>query len=122
LLEAPEPHPGDHETLVGPTGSLSRKVANDLALNWIGLPTNADVDLTVDHDAGKGVLKVSIACLAGTTVTVTPVGTATSGGSITLNNQDLTSCGEATAVISNVKVTSATPKKITRTDYTIDVT
>jgi hypothetical protein len=96
-------------------------VANDLALNWIGLPTGGDVDLTVTHDAGKGALKVSIACLDGTTVTAIPVGTATSDADVVLNNQDLTLCDEATAVISNVKVTSATPKTITRTDYTISV-
>jgi hypothetical protein len=116
-----DPHPGDHATLVGPTESLVRKVANDLALNWIGLPTTANIDLTVTHDGGKGVLKVSIACRAGTTVTVTPVGTATTTADAQILGANLNGCDDATAVISNVKVTSATPKKITRTDYTISV-
>jgi hypothetical protein len=116
-----DPHPGDHAVLVGPTDSLVRKVANDLALNWIGLPTTANIDLTVTHDGGKGVLKVSIACRAGTTVTVTPVGTATTTADAQILGANLNGCDDATAVISNVKVTSATPKKITRTDYTISV-
>jgi hypothetical protein len=108
-----------HGALGAPPDSLSRQIANDYALNWIGLPVGgAAFDVTVTHDGGAGVLKVSVACRTGTTVTVTPVGTATSSADAS-TTVDLTTCDAATAVISNVKQTSPTPTKITRTDYTI---
>ena len=109
---------GDHANL-GVSDSLSRQIPNDYALNWIGLPVGGGTfDLTVTHDGGAGVLKVSVACRAGTSVTVTPIGTATSSTDANAT-VDTGACGEATAVISNVKQTSPTPKAITRTDYTI---
>ena len=109
----------DHANLGATPDQLSRQIPNDYALNWIGLPTSgAPFDLTVTHDGGAGVLRVSVACRTGGSVTVTPVGTATSStdASATLNAG---ACNEATAVISNVKQTSPTPNSITRTGYTI---
>jgi ATP-dependent DNA ligase len=115
-------HPGDHDTLGPLDEPLPRKIANDLSMNWIGLPTQNNLRVQVTHDGGKGVLKVSIACRNGNEVTVEGSGTATSGDpEVDLQNLDLLVCEEATAVISNVKVTSATPKKTTRTDYTIAI-
>jgi hypothetical protein len=99
---------------------LPRKIANDLSMNWIGLPTQNNLRVQVTHDGGKGVLKVSIACRNGNEVTVEGSGTATSSSpEVEFLNLTLAPCEEATAVISNVKVTTATPKKTTRTDYTI---
>jgi hypothetical protein len=114
-------HPGDHATLVPTDPPLNRKIANDLSMNWIGLPDEQNgIDVTVTHDGGKGVLKVSIACRNGNEVTVEGSGTATSSSpEVEFLNLTLAPCEEATAVISNVKVTTATPKKTTRTDYTI---
>ena len=114
-------HPGDHETLGPPLDSLSTKLANDFALNWIGLPTQNGLEVRVTHDGGKGVLKVSVICRDGEDVTVKKSATATSTSDADLPNLGLGPCEEATAVISNVKMTSATPKKTTRTDYTIEV-
>ena len=110
---------GDHASLGATPDSLSRQIPNDFALNWIGLPVGgAPFDLTVTHDGGAGVLRVSVACRTGGSVTVTPIGTATSSTDANAT-VDTGACGEATAVISNVKQTSPTPKAITRTDYTI---
>jgi hypothetical protein len=111
----------DHANLNAAPDSLSRSVPNDLALNWVGLPTEASLDLSVTHDAGKGTLRVSIACRTGGAVTVTPVGTATSSVDAALAGVDLSGCDEASAVISNVKLTDPTPRSITRTDYTIAI-
>lgn len=114
-------HPGDHETLGPPQDSLSRKIANDFALNWIGLPTQNGLEVNITHGGGKGVLKVSVICRDGAEVRVEETATATSTSAADLPNLGLGPCDEATAVISNVKMTSATPKKTTRTDYTIEV-
>jgi len=123
-VQAPpgDEHPGDHATLGPLDEPLSRRIANDFSLNWIGIPDQNGIDVTVTHDGGKGVLKVSIACLNGNEVTVEASGTATSGSpEVELQNLGLGPCDEATAVVSNVKVTSATPKKVTKTDYTIEL-
>jgi hypothetical protein len=109
----------DHATLGGAPDSLSRAIPNDFALNWIGLPTAAGTDLMVTNDSGKGVLRVGVACLAGDAVSVTPIGTATRSDDAARSGLDLSGCDAASAVISNVKMTAATPSSITRTDYTI---
>ncbi|HET6713659.1 MAG TPA: hypothetical protein VFI59_08115 [Actinomycetota bacterium] len=109
----------DHATLGAAPDSLSRTIPNDFALNWIGLPTAAGTDLTVTHDRGKGVLRVGVACLAGDAVSVRPIGTATRSDAAARSGLDLSGCDAASAVISNVKMTAATPTSITRTDYTI---
>jgi hypothetical protein len=114
------PHGGDHSSL-GPTpDDVSGRIANDYALLWVGLPTDAGVDLTVAHDGGKGVLQVSVACLASGAVTVTRVGKATRSADATAT-VDLDACDQASAVISNVKQTGPTPKSVTKTGYTITI-
>ncbi len=110
----------DHATLGAAPDSISRTIPNDFALNWIGLPTAAGTDLTVTHDGGRGVLRVAVACLESGSVSVTPAGTATPSGDAAASNLDLSGCDAASAVISNVKLTAATPSSITRTDYTIE--
>jgi hypothetical protein len=114
--------PNDHANLNAVPDSLSRSIPNDFALNWVGLPTAAGLDLTITHDGGRGVLRVSIACRNGGAVTVTRVGTATRTRDAALAGVDLSACDEASAVISNVKLTDPTPRSITRTDYTIAIT
>ena len=113
--------PNDHANLNAAPDSLSRSIPNDFALNWVGVPTAAGLDLTITHDGGRGVLRVSIACRNGG-VTVTRVGTATRTRDAALAGVDLSACDEASAVISNVKLTDPTPRSITRTDYTIAIT
>jgi len=112
--------PNDDHATLGAADSISRRIPNDFALNWIGLPTAAGTDLTVTHDGGRGVLRVGVACLAGDSVSVTPVGTATKSGDAAASGLDLSACDAASAVISNVKLTAATPSSITRTRYTIE--
>lgn len=111
----------DHATLGAAPDQLTRSIANDLALNWIGVPTAAALDLTVTHDGGKGTLRVSIVCRTGGAVDVISAGTATRTNDAAAAGVDLSTCDEASAVISNVKVTDSTPKSVTRTDYTIKI-
>jgi len=111
--------PNSDDTALGPVDSLTRQIPNNYALNWIGLPAGGGaIDLTVTHDSGDGVLRVSVACLTGSGVRVFPVGTATASANAAAT-VDTSSCDDATAVISNVKQTSPSPRSITRTDYTI---
>ncbi len=57
----------NHASVGAVAATLSRQIANDYALNWIGLPVGAPFTLTVTHDGGAGVLKVSMACRTGKT-------------------------------------------------------
>ena len=102
--------PDDMYSLPGDPGN-NRKLANDYALHWVGLPTTSDVDLVVDPVGGGARLRVSIACLTGDTVTVLAVGTATGPPRLSAMNYDASLCDAASVVISNVKQTSPTPKK-----------
>ena len=127
LQEGPQ-YPGNFTGLPDDMYNLSiggpvnhRRIANDFSLNWVGLPSNNDVDLVVDPAGNGAKLRVSIACLTGNTVTVHTVGTAT-GPEISLDNLDASLCDAATVVISNVKQTGATPRRMTKTTYDISVT
>jgi hypothetical protein len=112
----------DHASLGGAPDSLSRRLANDFALNWIRLPVGGgSFDLTVAHRGGRGKLRVSVACRSGSSVTVTSAGTATRANDAVEPNVDVSGCDEASAVISNVKQTSPTPRSVTRTDYRISI-
>ena len=112
----------DHASLGGAPDSVARQIPNDFALNWIGLPTGGgSFDLTVTHDGGMGLLRVSVACRTSGSVTVTSAGTATRTGDAFEPDVAVSGCDEASAVISNVKQTSPTPTSVTRTDYTISI-
>ena len=111
-------HPGDVANLVGLPDQFDDDVANDFALDWIGLPTQAGVDLTVTRTDGTGIFRVSVACRIGQNVEVFPIGTAS--GTPASGSVNLAACDEASAVVSNVRMTSATPTQTTRTDYSIE--
>ena len=111
--------PDDMFTLSSTDSRSGRKIANDYAMNWVGLPTGEnDLPITVDVTNGKGALQISVACLDGDEVTVQPVGKATLANDASAS-VDTSACDQASAVISNVKMTSPSPKAITKTTYTI---
>jgi hypothetical protein len=114
--------PNDDLFNLGASDSATgRQIANDFALNWVGLPTVSGLDLAVTHQGGTGILEVSIACRTGNAVTVTHVGTATPAHpNLTEAAYDGSGCDEASAVISNVKMTSASPSSVTKTTYDIE--
>jgi hypothetical protein len=113
---------GDHASLNAAPDTLSKKIANDYALNWIGLPTGGAFDLSVTLDGGRGVLRVSLACRSGAAVSVTSAGTATSSRDAVVNGFDPGTCDEVSAVISNVRQTAPSPRTVTRTRYTTSIT
>jgi hypothetical protein len=101
--------------------ATGRQIANDFALNWVGLPTVSGLDLAVTHQSGKGILEVSIACRTGNAVTVTSLGRATPAHEVaSVTGYDGSGCDEVSAVISNVKMTSASPSSVTKTSYDIE--
>jgi hypothetical protein len=110
--------PADLFTLAGTDQATGRKIANDFALNWVGLPTMNGIDLTIDVTAGQGILRASVACLTGDTVTVQSVGDATLSSDAT-TTVNAGGCNQVSVVISNVKRTAPSPAAITRTTYTI---
>jgi hypothetical protein len=112
--------PNEDNLDLGIGDERSRKIANDYAINWFGLPTQAGVDVQVVHDGGKGILAVSVACRTGGAVDVDDVGTATRSGAAA-GTVDLSSCDEASLVVSNVKQTSPSPRRLTKTRFTVAV-
>ncbi len=112
----------DHVALGSSPDSATRSIANDYALNWIGLPVGGTYDLAVVHDRGTGRLRVSVACRQGTAVRVTQVGVAKASNDAALDGFSPGPCDEVTAVVSNVRQTSPTPRSITKTRYTISIT
>ena len=97
-----------------------RQIANNFALNWVGLPSVSGIDLTVTHQSGAGELDVSIACRTGNTVTAYYVGRATSADPVaSTTGYDASGCDDVSVVISNVKMTSASPSSVTKTTYDI---
>ena len=114
--------PNDDLFNLGASDSVTgRQIANDFALNWVGLPTVSGLDLSVTHQGGTGLLEVSIACRTGNAVTVTSVGRATPADPVaSVTGYDGSGCDEVSAVISNVKMTSASPSSVTKTTYDIE--
>jgi hypothetical protein len=112
--------PRDLFKLTASDSADGREIANDFALNWVGLPTVSGIDVTVDHQSGTGILDVSIACRTGQTVTVTFVGRAKPATPIAQElGYDGSGCDDVSVVISNVKQTSASPSSVTKTTYDI---
>jgi hypothetical protein len=97
------------------------KVANDYALDWIGLPTDQGAfDLTVDVTSGGGKLRTSIVCRTGDTLTLlkpTQVAKGTTDAAFT--SVDPTGCDTVVAVITNENQTKSSPKKITNANYSL---
>ena len=105
---------------------LPRSIANDFATNWIGLPTGGGggaFDATITVDSGVGRLHVSLVCRTGDKLTVDDLGVATTSSPVTTSSQfDTSGCDDASAVISNVAMTQASPTSKTTSAYTIDLT
>lgn len=103
------------------TTRTGRTIANNFALNWVGLPAVSGLNLSVTHQSGKGILEVSIACRTGKAVTVTSVGRATPAHEVaSVTGYDGSGCDEVSAVISNVKMTKPSPSSVTKTTYDIE--
>jgi hypothetical protein len=100
---------------------LSGSIANDFATMWVGLPITGPYPVTLSVTRGVGMLKTSIVCREGTKLIVLDIGTATSGGARHVPDYSTTGCDEVTAVISNVKETSPSPRRKTLTNYTLDL-
>ncbi len=112
----------DHRTVAnGDTETFT--LPNDYATHWIGLPSSGSYPITVRVDAGVGRMRVSVACLGGgDTLTITPLGTASAGNLVSVGAYSTTGCNEVTAVVSNVRMTKASPRSKTTTTYEVDLT
>jgi hypothetical protein len=110
--------PGDMFSLGATDSEAGRDLANDFALNWVGIPSSAGLGIEVNVTHGMGRLRVSVACLTGDEVTVQPVGEATQSSDANAT-VDTSGCDEASVVISNVKMTSPSPTTVTKTTYSI---
>jgi hypothetical protein len=116
-----------YAALAGPNGNTvslgdglsHRAIANDYALNWIGLPNDASLHLTLDVTDGAGELRASIACRVGTAVTVLAPGTKVAHRSTNavFTGVDTSPCDQAVLVITNGHQTKANPHVKTLAHY-----
>jgi hypothetical protein len=100
-------------------GITHRAIANDYALDWIGLPNDPSLDLTLDVTGGGGKLRASVGCRIGTAVTVLSPGTEVARGSTNavFPNVDTSPCDQAVLVITNEHQTKASPSTKTFAHY-----
>jgi hypothetical protein len=108
---------GNTKSLGG--GLMHRAIANDYALDWIGLPHDPSLDLTLNVTGGGGKLRASVGCRIGTAVTVLSPGTKVAQGSTdaVFSNVDTNPCDEAVLVITNEHQTKASPGTKTLAHY-----
>jgi hypothetical protein len=97
------------------------KVANDYALDWIGLPTDQlAFDLTVDVTSGGGKLRTSIVCRTGEVLSLlAPTEVAKGSSDASFTSVDPTGCDSVVAVITNEHQTSSSPKDVTNARYSL---
>jgi hypothetical protein len=97
------------------------KVANDYALDWIGLPTaQGAFDLTLDVTSGGGKLRTSIVCRTADTLSLlAPTQVAKGSTDAAFTSVDPTGCDTVVAVITNENQTKASPTKITNANYSL---
>ena len=97
------------------------KVANDYALDWIGLPAGQGAfDFTLDVTSGGGKLRTSIVCRTADTLSLlAPTEVAKGSTDATFTSVDPTGCDTVVAVITNENQTKSSPKTITNTNYSV---
>jgi hypothetical protein len=97
------------------------KIANDYALDWIGIPTTqGPFDLTVNATTGGGRLRTSVMCLTGSHVSLLAP-TEVAHGTTNATFADLTpvGCTAVVAVITNEHQTKSSPTRITIAKYSL---
>lgn len=101
--------------------SYAGKVANDYALDWIGLPADQGAfDLTVDATSGGGQLRTSLVCRTGNALSIlAPTQVAKGSTNAEFTSVDPTGCDAVVAVITNENQTSPSPKDITNANYSL---
>ncbi len=96
------------------------KVANDYALDWIGLPATGAFDLTLDVTSGGGKLRTSIVCRMGSALSLlSPTQVAKGSTNAAFTSVDPMGCDAVVAVITNENQTGSSPKKVTNANYTL---
>lgn len=97
------------------------QVANDYALDWIGLPeTQGPFDLMVNATAGGGRLRTSIVCRAGNQLTLlAPTQVAAGSTNVKFPALDPSGCDAVVAVITNENQTAGSPSTQTIANYNL---
>jgi hypothetical protein len=116
-LAGPNTNTGSVANIGDPT--YQGKVANDYALDWIGLPGGqGPFDLTIDVTAGGGKLRTSIVCRTGGALTLlAPTEVSTGSTSAAFTSVDPAGCDGVVAVITNENQTRSSPKAVTNARY-----
>ncbi len=112
----------DTGTIGSVDGQESQSIGNDYALDWIGLPTGAAFNLSLDVTSGKGKLRMSVLCLSGGALTQLDVTvTATPGtNGVNVDPIDPSGCDEVVAIITNEYLSKPLPKQQANANFTLD--
>ena len=100
-----------HGTVGAVGGSYNGSVADNYALNWVGLPTSGgSYSVTLRNNASGGTLRGSVVCDTGSALQVNAIpGTAGPGGSVSLASFNPSGCTEVIGVITNQSQTADNP-------------
>jgi hypothetical protein len=99
-------------------GSYSGSVADNYALNWIGLPTSGGpYTVTLQNTSAGGQLRTSVVCDTGSALSVTPLPVVDAGASSSLGNFNPSGCSSVVAVITNQAQTEDNPASCTARSY-----
>jgi hypothetical protein len=102
-------------------GTTGRKIANDYAANWVGVPSDPSLDLTIQVTNGDGTLRASLMCRAGQAITrAAGPEIATQGADAVFSAVDMSGCtSESVLVITNDHQTGVTPTTKSNTTYNV---
>ncbi|MGH2676904.1 MAG: hypothetical protein ACRDHB_00905 [Actinomycetota bacterium] len=112
-----------HRQISSVGGSVEGSVLDNYALNWVGIPTGAPVQVRLrNQSANGGKLKASVACDTGSGLRIKAFPQqAGPGETVVLKNFDAVGCQNAAAVITNVEQTAANPNTSAARPYQVTV-
>ena len=109
-----------HATIAAVGGSHSGTVPDNYALNWVVLPRqSANYQVALANTSTGGLLRTTLACDTGKKLSLTALGAAAAGQTLTATVRKSSGCQQLVAVITNVAETAANPTASEERGYTL---
>lgn len=103
--------------------TLQGQLADNYALNWIGLPQNTRFQVALKNTSDGGRFRASVACDTGTGLVIEPfTGVVEAGETEFVRSYEPAGCPAPIAVITNITQTAANPASSSSRPYTLSVT
>ncbi|MCI0393507.1 MAG: DUF11 domain-containing protein [Chloroflexi bacterium] len=115
--------PANHGSIAGVGSSYNSTLADNYALNWVGLPPGGGpYDVRLANHSNGGILRGSVVCDTGSGLAITPLpDVVMSGETVRLNNYNPAGCVNVVAVLTNQTETAANPAGCAGRSYELRV-